>query len=105
MSDTQGFKTIAQMDLKHLPNNAKLLLQRQTGGMIPSDKIQFGMPTTFVNETNNETVWNRGPSIQLEQIPQLIEILQKAYEEYSGKKIQANSTAVKTNTFADTVTD
>ena len=99
MSNTEGFETIAQMKLNHLPNDAKLILQRQNGCMIPQDKFQFGLPTTFVNPENKQTVWNRGPSIQLEQIPELIEMLSKVYEKYSGKNIKTSMR--KTNTFAD----
>ena len=93
---TEGFETIAQMKLKHLPNDARLLLQRQKGNMIPKNKVQFGLPSTFVNSENNQTVWNRGPSIQLEQLPELIELLAKAYERYSEKHAED-----KTVTFAD----
>ncbi len=99
---TEGFETIDQMELKHLPNNAKLILQRQKGGMIPKDKFQFGLPTTFVNPDNGQTVWNRGPSIQLEQIPELIDMLKQTYEKYSGKDIK---TSGKRTTFADGIDD
>ncbi len=92
---TEGFETIAHMELKHLPNDARLIIQRQKGNMIPKGKVQFGLPSTFVNQDNNQTVWNRGPSIQLEQIPELIEMLRKTYEKYS--KTAEN----KTVTFAD----
>jgi len=102
MSNTEGFETIDQMKLKHLPNNAKLILQRQKGGMIPKDKFQFGLPTTFVNPDNKQTVWNRGPSIQLEQIPELIDMLKQTYEKYSEKD---NKTSGKRNNFADCIDD
>ncbi len=93
---TEGFETIAKMKLKHLPNNAELIIQRQKGSMIPEDVIQFGLPSTFVNSENNQTVWNRGPSIQLEQIQELITMLRKVYEKYSEKTIKD-----KTVTFVD----
>lgn len=96
---TEGFETISQMKLNHLPNDAKLILQRQKGGMIPKGKVQFGLPTTFVNPDNKQTVWNRGPSIQLEQIPELIYMLQKIYEKYSGCKLESKPQI--TCTFAD----
>jgi len=95
----EGFETISQMKLHHLPNEAKLIIQRQKGDMIPDDKIQFGLPTTFLNSENGQTVWNRGPSIQIQQIPELVEMLSKVYEKYSGKNI-THSTK-RTGTFAD----
>ena len=102
MSNTEGFETIDQMKLNHLPNDAKLMLQIQKGGMIPQDKFQFGLPTTFVNPDNRQTVWNRGPSIQLEQIPELMDMLKQTYEKYSGKD---NKTSGKRTTFADGIDD
>ncbi len=96
----EGFETIAQMKLRHLPNDAELMIQRQKGSMIPDDKVQFGLPSTFVNQDNGQTVWNRGPSIQLEQIPELIQMLQKAYEKYSKKKY-SDAKSERTHTFAD----
>ncbi len=81
-----GFETIKKMKLNHLPNEAELVMQRQRNSYIPKDKFQFGIPTTFVSPENGETVWNSGPSIQLEQIPELIEMLRDVYERYSGDK-------------------
>ena len=98
---TEGFETICTMTLKHLPNDAKLILQRQKSNII-GDKIQFGLPTTFVNAENNQTVWNKGPSIQLEQLPELIEMLRKTYEKHTGEKL-AETNPRKTNTFADMI--
>ena len=57
------YETIKKMKLKHLPDNSEILIQRQTEGKIPKNAIQFGLPFTFVNSNNNETVWNNGPSI------------------------------------------
>ena len=100
----EGFETIAQMKLRHLPNDAELMIQRQKGSMIPDDKVQFGLPSTFVNQDNGQTVWNRGPSIQLEQLPELIEMLTDTYEKYAGKKL-SDANSGKTNTFADAADD
>lgn len=97
-SDTR-YETIRSMTLHHLPNDAKLILQKQTGGKIPQGVIQFGLPSTFVNKDNGQDVWSNGPSIQLEQIPELIEMLKYAYKKYSGK--DTHETSAKTNTFAD----
>jgi len=55
-----------------------------------------------VNPDNGQTVWNRGPSIQLEQIPELLEMLKQTYEKYSGKDIK---TSGKRTTFADCIDD
>lgn len=100
MSESLKYDTIMSMKLKHLPNDAKLLIQRQTGGKINKESIQFGLPSTFVNPDNCQIVTMNGPSIQLEQIPELIEILTKAYEKYSGCKLPETKSG-KTNTFAD----
>lgn len=94
----EGFETISQMKLHHLPNDAKLILQRQRGDMITSDKVQFGLPTTFINPDNKQTVWNRGPSIQLEQLPELIKILTDAHKKYSKE-----NTENRVVTFADAI--
>jgi len=99
----EGFETISQMKLHHLPNDAKLVIQRQRGAMIPDGTIQFGLPTTFVNSENNQTVWNRGQSIQIQQIPELIEMLSKVYEKYSRKNIPYSTK--RTVTFADFIDD
>ncbi len=94
----EGFETIAQMKLEHLPNDAKLVLQRQKSEII-GNRIQFGLPSTFLNSENGQTVWNKGPSIQLEQIPELIKMLQDAYERYAKQDTKKE----KTVTFADAV--
>lgn len=99
MTNTEGFETIAQMNLGHLPNDAKLLLQRQKNKFLSENQVQFGLPTSFLNEYSKRVIM-RGPSIQLEQVPELIEMLQKAYEKYSGRKVPGTKSE-KTNTFAD----
>ena len=96
---TVQYDTVRSMKLNHLPNDAKLILQKQTGGKIPPGTIQFGLPSTFVNSDNGQDVWSNGPSVQLEQIPELIEMLKYAHEKYSGK--DTSETSAKTNTFAD----
>ena len=97
---SEGFETISHMRLHHLPNDSRLIIQRQTGSVIPNGKIQFGLPSTFINTDNGQTVWNRGPSIQLEQLPELIGMLVKTYEKYSGKKISAIESE-KTDSISD----
>ncbi len=100
-SDAQdGFETIKEMSLKHLPNDAKLVIQRQRGEHIQNDAVQFGLPTTFVNPDNGQLVWNRGPSIQLEQMPELIQMLQKTYDTFSDT---LEKTPARTGTFADMI--
>ncbi len=98
----ENFETITQMKLNHLPNDARLVLQRQKGGVIPKDAVQFGLPTTFVNSANGQTVWNRGPSIQVEQIPELIQILTDIHKKYSDNHSTEKSKE-RTGTFADCV--
>lgn len=93
------YSTIRSMKLNHLPNDAMLLLQRQTEGVIPTNATQFGLPWSFINSTNSQRVTMNGPSIQVQQIPELIKILQYAYEKYSGK--DTHEISAKTNTFAD----
>jgi hypothetical protein len=90
------FKQLDEMPLKHLPNDAKLLLQQQFGDMIDDEAVQMYLATTFVNPTNSQTVFNKGFSIQLEQIPEMIEMLTKIYEKFSGR-----STIPSIVTFAD----
>jgi len=101
MSNTAySFEKLDEMKLNHLPNDAKLILQRVKGDKIPDDAVQFYIATTFVNSENNQTVWNKGPSIQLEQIPEFVEKLSELYKKYSGKNITESKTE-KTVTFAD----
>lgn len=100
MSEETKYETVRSMKLNHLPNDAKLVLQKQTGGKIPQGDIQFGLPSTFVNKDNGQDVWSNGPSVSLEQVPELIEMLQYGYEKYSGKKL-VKTKSEKTNTFAD----
>jgi|APSaa5957512535_1039671.scaffolds.fasta_scaffold23951_3 hypothetical protein len=97
--NAEGFETVSEMNLEHLPNDAKLVLQRQKSDII-GDKIQFGLPSTFVNPDNHQTVWCKGPSIQVQQIPELIDMLTKTYEKYTGCKLSENKSE-KSNTFAD----
>ena len=92
------YNTIRSMKLHPLPNDAMILLQRQTEGIISSNDVQFGLPSTFLNKDNGQTVTINGPSIQVQQIPELIEMLQYAYEKYSGKD---SNVPQKTGTFAD----
>ena len=94
-----GFETIGEIKVHHLNNDAKILLQRQRNQFVPDDKIQFGLARSFVNE-NKEIVTLPGPSIQLEQLPELVEMLTQTYEKYSGCKISETKSG-KTNTFAD----
>ena len=98
----ESFESISGMDLKHLSNNSRLHLQRQSGQMIPEDAVQFGMPTSFVNEKGH-MVWVRGPSIRLEQLPELIDMLSEAYRRYSDKPGRKGKKM--TGTFADLYND
>lgn len=95
----EGFEPIAEMKVHHLNNDAKILLQRQRNKFVSEGIIQFGLARSFVNE-NKEIITMPGPSIQLEQLPELIEMLSQAYEKYSGCKIPETKSK-KTNTFAD----
>lgn len=98
-----NFEKIDEIAVKHLPNNAKILLQRQTGGKISDDAIQFYLGTSYVNADNNQTVWGKGASIQLEQLPEFIEKLGNLYKKYSGKEAISDVSKKQqhTNTFAD----
>jgi hypothetical protein len=91
-----SFEKIDQMPLLHLPNDAKLILQRQKSDII-GDTIQLYLATTFVS-TDSKTVWNKGFSIQVQQIPQLIEMLQKTHDKFTQSE---KSQPARTNTFAD----
>ena len=89
------------MRLNHLPNNTKLLVQRQRGSMIPDNAIQFGLPTTFDTESGR-SAFVKGPSIQLGQIPELIKILTDVYQRYRSKP-KTTSEDTRTYTFGDLV--
>jgi hypothetical protein len=91
-----NFERIDQMPLLHLPNDAKLVLQRQKSDII-GDKVQLYLATTFLS-TDSKTVWNKGFSIQIQQIPQLIEMLQKMHDKFIQSE---KSQSARTNTFAD----
>ena len=98
---TEPFETLGEMRLKHLPNDTRLLVQRQRGSMIPDNAIQFGLPTTFVTESGR-SAFVKGPSIQLEQIPELIKILTDVYQRYHNKT-EETSNDTRTYTFGDLV--
>jgi len=76
------FEKINEMKLNHLPNDAKLVIQRQRSDVI-GKKIQMYLATTFVN-SENQIVWNKGFLIQLGQIPQLVEMLQKTCAQFKS---------------------
>ena len=93
---SQNFEEIDKMPLKHLPNDAKLHIQRQKAPFIPEDTVQLYFATSFKNAENNERVWNKGFSIQLESIPAMIELLKKVQQQYAGP-----TDTGRTGTFAD----
>ena len=103
-SSESSFEPISEMRLNHHESETRLLLQRQRHPKIAKDKVQFGLPTVFMNEYK-QPVTVKGPSIQLEQLPELIDMLTKAYEKYSKKGLDTQSNKQLTGTFADMVDD
>ncbi len=91
---SHNLEKINEIPLHHLPNDAKLVLQRQKNDYIADDTIQLYIATNFLNAENGNTVWNKGFSIQMNQIPELIKMLQDAQKKYSEN-------VEKTVTFAD----
>jgi len=86
MPDTPTkYETIRSMRVNGIPNNVTIHIQRQTGGKIPGDVIQFGLAATWINEKGDE-VWGSPPKWQLEQIPELVEMMQSVFEKYSKEK-------------------
>lgn len=100
MTEPYKFKILDSIELAHLPNHTKLAVQRQTGGVIPDEAVQLYIATNFVNSENGQHVWNRGFSIQMEQIPELIRML----ERICGKSGSGTGTG-RTGTFADLIDD
>ena len=90
------FKRLAEMQLIHLPNDAKLLIQQQTSDIIPDDVVQLYLATTFINPDNKQPVFNKGFSVQLDQLPEMVDVLQRIYEKYSGKKLPAPKPSIVT---------
>ena len=72
---------IDEMTLTHQRFPAKLIIQRQKAPYIPEDQIQLFITTNFVNESG-VTIWNKGFSVQLEQLPEVIKMLEQVKKKY-----------------------
>ena len=83
-----SFKVLAEVPLRHLPNNGKFVVQRQRGGSVPDGATQFFLAWSW-DAPNGEKSWKGGGSVQAEQIPAMIDALARAYEAETGEKLPA----------------
>lgn len=84
----RSFSVVAEVPLKHLPNNGKIAVQRQRGGYVPDDAVQFYLGWSWDAPTGGRA-WKGGGSIQAEQIPDVIKALSTALDKAGGGKAEA----------------
>ena len=96
----QKFEQIEEMPLRHLPNKCRLHVQRQRGEYIPKDRIQLYIASSFENSENGQMVWNRGFSIGLEAVPEMIGMLERVQTKFESEG-RGGSVKEYTGTFAD----
>ena len=101
------YAVLSDVPLKHLPNGARFVVQRQRGGQVPDDAVQFYLAWTAV-KIGGGTSWTGGGSIQAGQVPEIIDALASACETETGRRPSCGgaqnvggSQAGKTGTFAD----
>ena len=95
------YEQLEKMRLKHLPHDAQLVVQRQTGGVIPENDVQLYVAANFRNEENNQTVWGSGFSVQVQQIPEIIAMLQKVHARFKDNtRLKDNAGRTKDDTYA-----
>lgn len=103
-----SMRVVTEVALKHLPNDAHIAIQRQTGGPVPADEIQLYIAWNWKSEGGGRA-WGRGGSIQAEQIPDLIDALARAYKSETGEDVPGwadggGAADGPTGTFADLCT-
>lgn len=94
-----SFDVLAEVPLRHLPNDAKFVVQRQRGGAVPPNAVQFYLAWKW-KSADGKDVWRGGGSVQAEQVSEMIDALDKAYKAATGK-----SPSKATGTFADLLVD
>lgn len=83
---------LADVPLKHLPNGARFIVQRQRGGMIPDGAVQFYLAWSTV-KANGGTLYSGGGSVQADQVPDVIDALARAYEKETGERLPSGTGA------------
>ena len=100
------YVALAEVPLKHLPNGAKFVVQRQRGGKVPDNVVQLYLGWSSLR-VNGGTSWAGGGSALAEQIPDVIDALAKACESETGKRpscrvgVQPGTEVGRSGTFAD----
>lgn len=79
------YVALADVPLGHLPNGARFVVQRQRGGAIPDDIVQFYLGWSSVKPGGGSS-WTGGGSVQAEQVPDLIDALATACESETGRR-------------------
>lgn len=83
------YLALADVPLKHLPNGARFVVQRQRGGMIPDEAVQFYLAWSTVKASGG-TLYGGGGSVQADQVPDVIDALARAYESETGKRLPSS---------------
>ena len=79
------YAVLSDVPLKHLPNGARFVVQRQRGGQVPDDAVQFYLAWTSI-KIGGGTSWTGGGSIQAGQVPEIIDALASACESETGRR-------------------
>ena len=100
------YVALAEVPLKHLPNGARFVVQRQRGGKIPDGVVQLYLGWSTL-KVNGGTSWAGGGSVLAEQIPDVIDALARACESETGERpscgvgVQQGPEVGRSGTFAD----
>ena len=82
-----SFEVLSEVALDHLPNDARFVVQRQRGGSVPEDAVQFYLAWNWQGLNGSGRTWKGGGSVQAGQIPAMIDALARAYEAATGEKL------------------
>ena len=74
-----SFTVLEEVPLKHLPNNGRIAVQRQRGGYVPDDAVQFYIGWSW-DAPNGGRAWKGGGSVQAGQVQDVIDALAGALD-------------------------
>ena len=92
------FDVLREVPLRHLPNDAKFVVQRQRGGSVPPDAVQFYLAWKW-KAPDGKDVWRGCGSVQADQVQEVVDALIEAHKAATGRDV--SSGPKRTGTFAD----